>query len=338
MVQTSGMPVQINPSKIPIWISDTELRLGTSAESQVVQQVTNAQERLINLLFEGVARTQVGLIGRSVGLDEQETNELIERLRPSLVLDTDSEHSRSAVDVRFAELIRIGFQTDQSPLAVISKRAETRICIDRLDRTGLNLLRILSELGFRKFETNDFELVCENDLGEVGYPVVLRSVSRLAAARAILEADSSEVEIAHASPKKPGALKILSATHRLLPKAYQNLRSPHLAIEYRMDSVFVSGIFVEGKTACLGCRELWAAESDPLWLSETIQLKARNDQLDDGASVLIACALTARNVCNYVDFAQLGVGNLLEIKSRQVQEACHQFHPSCDCQTTTTAD
>ena len=332
------MPVQINPSKIPIWISDTELRLGTSDESQVIQQVTNAQERLINLLFEGVAESQVGLLGRSVGLEEHETEDLIERLRPSLLLNAGSEKSRATVDVRFAELIRIGFQTDQSPTVVLSKRARTRICLEQLDRTGLNLLRILCELGFREFETNDYELVCENDLGELGYPMSLRSVSRLAAARAIVDADDSRVEIVHATAKKPAALNVISATHRLMPKDYQNMRVPHLAIEYQMDSVFVSGMLIPSTTACLGCRGRWAAEGDPLWPSESIQLNSRNDQLDDGASVLMACALTARNICNFVDFEDLGIGNLVDIRSRQIKESSHQSHPGCSCGSTTPAD
>jgi hypothetical protein len=309
-------------------------------EAQTLDRVTNAQERLINLLFEGVAKEQISLIGNSVGLNEIETSEFIELLRPSLVSDLSDQKNRTSIDVRFAELIRIGFQTDQSPASVIANRGKTRLTISQLDRTGLTLLKTLAELGFRSFETEDHDLVSDNDLGELGYPTSLRSVSRLQAAKAVLESANTKIEIGHRVPKSKfsSALKIFSATHRIIPKTYSGLGLPHLAIEYRVDSIYVSGILISGKTACLACRELWAIENNSDWLSESIQLLARNDHLDDAASVLMATALAARNVCNFADFGNLGAGNQVEIASRKVEVRGHDFHPGCNCQAMTRGD
>jgi hypothetical protein len=325
------MPIQINPSKFPIWVGGNELRLGAGANDQTLNQVSNAQERLIQLLFEGVAKDQLSLVGASVGLTEIETTKFVEHLRPSLLDDVEFKNDGRAIDVRFAELVRLGFQTNQSPSDVLAKRAGTRIRIPELDRTGLNLLRTLSELGFRSFLTDDFTAVTSNDGGELGYPRAMVGVSRLSAARSLVEIDKSHVELNHPKGAGKSELQILSATHRITPSRYKVLESPWLAIEYQIDSVFVSGIMIPRITPCLGCRELWAAESNPNWATDVIQLSARGDHLDDGASLLMAVALACRNICRFFDSEIIESSNVIHVASRKVSESNCQFHPTCDC-------
>ena len=325
------MPIQINPSKFPIWVGENELRLGTTAQDQTLVQVSNAQERLIQLLFEGVAREQLSLVGGSVGLSEFETNNLVDLLRPSLLMDAEVKSDGRAIDVRFAELIRLGFQTNQSPADVLAKRAATVIRIPVLDRTGLNLLRALSELGFRSFLTDDFAAVSAQHGGELGYPKSLLGMSRLSAARSLLEIDKTHVELNHPKGAGKSALQILNATHRITPSRYQKMPSPWLAIEYRIDSVFVSGIMAPRITPCLGCRELWMAEANQSWATDSIQLSARADHLDDGTSLLMAVALACRNICSYFDHEIIESGNIVDVVSRKVSESNFQFHPTCSC-------
>ena len=327
------MPIQINPSKVPIWVGESELRLGTNAHDQTLTQVSNAQERLIQLLFEGVAKDQLSLVGGSVGLSEIETNDFVERLRPSLLMEAAAKSDGRAIDVRFAELIRLGFQTSQSPADVLSKRAATVIRIPVLDRTGLNLLRALSELGFRSFLTDDFDAVGSPDGGELGYPKALHGISRLSAARSLLEIDKTHVVLNHPKGAGKNALQILNATHRVTPSRYKNMQSPWLAIEYKIDSVFVSAIMVPRVSPCLGCRELWVAEANPSWVSDSIQLSARADQLDDGASLLMAVALACRNICSYFDHEIIESGNVVDVVSRKVSDINFQFHPTCSCRS-----
>lgn len=327
------MPIQINPSKFPIWVGENELRLGTNPQDQALERVSNAQERLIQLLFEGVASDQLSLVGASVGLSEIETNNFVERLRPSLLLDVDVKGNGRAIDVRFAELIRLGFQTNQAPADVLSKRAATVLRIPVLDRTGLNLLRVLSELGFRSYLTDDFAAVGPNDCGELGYPKSLLGISRLSASRSLLEIDKTHVELNHPKGAGKSALQILSATHRITPSSYQKMLSPWLAIEYQLDSVFVSGIIAPRITPCLGCRELWIAEANQNWATDAIQLSARQDNLDDGASLLMAVALACRNICRYFDREIIESSNLVDVVTRNVTESNFQFHPSCGCRS-----
>lgn len=335
MGQNSGMVVQINPSKVPIWISENTLQLGIEEESQKLDQLTNSQERLIHLLFEGVANDQVDLVANSVGLNPIEGLQLIELLKPSLVGSEKRSGSKNSNDARFAELIRIGFQTDQSPAEVLSKRSEYRIVVTQLDRTGLTLIRALSELGFKNFESQDFSLVSSEDHGELGYPKSLSGVSKLVAINSLLETEESEVSVLplRKSKRNRQSITILSASHHLSPIDYQKLQSPHISIEYRIDALAVSALIEPESTPCLGCRDLWSSANQPNWTSTAIQLSGRRDHLDDGANLLLASAVACRNIAAFTDFDMRGNNWNLNLKTRRVTEPEPQFHPECHCKS-----
>jgi hypothetical protein len=328
------MVVQINPSKVPIWINEKTLQLGVGPNDQRLEDLNNSQERLIQLLFEGVANDQVELVGKSVGLELSESLKLIELLRPSLVLSQKRSGANSTVDSRFAELIRIGFLTEQSPAEVLANRSRHRICIPKLDRTGLTLVRALSEMGFQKFETNDYGSVTHNDHGELGYPKSLAGVSRLSAANALLETGKSQVTILPLTSAKSTqkTISVISASHHFLTHEFENLKTPHVAIEYRLETISVSNVIRRSENPCLGCRYAWLAEDRSGWAEEAIQLAGRRDQLDDGANLLLATAIACRNIAIYTDFNAFGANWNLNLQTRKVSEPEPQFHPACGCQ------
>ena len=334
MDDNSGMVVQINPSKVPLWINERTLQLGAGRNDQRLEDLNNSQERLIQLLFEGVANDQVELVGRSVGLELAETLKLIELLRPSLVSSEKRAGLNSSVDSRFAELIRIGFQTDHSPAEVLANRARHRISIPKLDRTGLTLVRALSEMGFQKFETNDYGLVTPSDHGELGYPKSLAGVARMSAANALLETGKSQVSILPLGKAKPSqkTVSVISASHHFLPFEFEKLKTPHVAIEYRLETISVTNVITRSETPCLGCRYTWLTEERSGWAEEAIQLAGRRDQLDDGANLLLATAIACRNIATYTDFGSGGTNWSLNLQTRRVSEPEPQFHPACNCQ------
>lgn len=326
------MAIQLNPSKVPIWKNAAELRLGIGESGQELGEISNSQERLINLLFEGVAENQIALVGNSVGLSDQETRDLVQRLRPSLIHSAEGLGGNSLTRLRFAELMRIGFQTQQSPLEVVSNRGKQTIELARLDRTGLTILKALTENGFTKFTTQDFELVGKTDLGELGYPNQLLGVARINAARTILLSENPDIEIDQ-TPQvgvSENAISVLSGMHRILPRAYGQQGVALLAIEYRLDSLFVSRVTKPGLDPCLTCRDLWEGDSEPNWAAESIQLTGRDDQLDDGVNLLMASSIAARNICSFVDAGD-GVNTLVNLKNRTMIEANWQFHEGCRC-------
>jgi len=331
------MALQINPSKFPIWLGETELKLGLSQDAQVVRDVTNSQERLIEMLFEGVARDQVRLLGASVSMSESETAAFIEKLRPSLLAESSIKGESNSNDLRFAEIVRLGLETNQPPGEVLGVRRRQTIAIKELGRTGLNLLRVLTELGFRDFKTSDYGVVEKKDLGELGYPKHLLGVSRLSAARELLAHDNTAGVLSQVYAHDASWISVMTATHRLFPHEYQNC-DRLLAIEYGLNSVLVTGVLLTGINPCLGCRDRWSSESDPNWTGETIQLKARHDELDDGISLLAASALAAKSICDFVDHGSSGQATEVDVLTRLAKTVSFQFHPACNCQTSGIGD
>jgi hypothetical protein len=329
--QNHLMAIQLNPSKVPIWKTESLLRLGLGEDAQELGEVTNAQERLIHLLFEGVAENQISLIGNSVGLSNEETKDLVNRLRPSLIDSPRGNGQAGGNAVRLAELMRIGLTSTKSPAEVIGKRSKQIIEVTKLDRTGLTMIRALAEVGFKVFETKDFGLVSDSDLGELGYPSALHGVARVNAVRQLLEADNKKIEIRHENVSNSSPIIcLLSAMHQVFPSEHRGKVEPLILIEYRLGSIFVSRVIQLGQDPCLSCRDLWSAEAQSTWTSESIQLAARGDQLDDGMNLLLASSIAVRNICAYVDGTS-GANTLANIKDRGMREENWQRHESCGC-------
>ena len=325
------MAIQLNPSKIPIWKSEQDLQLGLSSDSQKLEEVSNAQERLIHLLFQGIAEDQLSVIGDSVGLSDEETSALVERLRPSLLTNNKQTEPTSSFDSRFAEIIRIGFDTNKLPESVLAKRSKTLIQLQKLDRTGLLLLRALIEVGFRKFETCDYGTVQREDCGELGFGEADLGISRLTAARYLLHGKLGDVHLAHLARRKSNRLVLLSAMHQLSPTDYLGQINPHIAIEYGISNLRITPVVIPGKTPCLKCRALWQVEQQGDWVGTSIQLASRRDHLDDAAALLLAAATACRTICSYLEDEMSTEGFDVELASRSVSPYHWQFHPSCDC-------
>jgi hypothetical protein len=336
---TAVMAYQLNPSKALIWQTEHQLKLGLSETDQTIDDVTSEQERLINLLFEGVAEDQISVVANSVGLEEKAAQELIERLRPSLLEPGEPKKNSQGISARFAEIIRVGFETNTMPDQVFTNRSSKCLHLPRLDRTGLTLIKGLSELGFRKFETADYGFVNRDDLGELGFHSDQLGIARLSATRTLLETHASDSMISHppTKPKLPVDLTILSAMHGLVPNQYRSLATPHLAIEYGIDQLRVSKVIRLGVDPCLGCRDLWASESDPTWAQRSMQLAARNETLDDGAALLLATSIAMKIIArNFDDPTAENLGYVMNLRTRVIQPHFWQFHPNCGCKTATT--
>lgn len=321
------MTVQINPSKIPIWVGETHLQLGLGADSQSLTDLNNAQERLIHLLFKPVPDNQLEFLGQSVGLEPSDTKAFVELLRPSLLV-ASSDTEQINLDLRFAELMRIAFDTGRVAESVLTSRSTAAVAIDEINRTGLLLIRALSEMGFRTFYTTDYEKVSKTDLGELGFPEGSLGISRVSAARELL---GNFGMLNFETKKHQISVRALSANHNISPNRYRGRLEPHLVIEYGVEAIEVSTVITAGLTACIGCRDLWRSEADPNWCNRTIQLALRRDHLDDAAALLMATSLAAKNICGFVDAGSPGVAFAVNLKSRTFREVGHQRHPACRC-------
>lgn len=328
------MTIQINPTKVPIWTSEAELRLGAGPDSQVLTQLTHAQERLIHLLFSPVPEAQLEIVGESVGLEAVETSNLVRLLRPSL-LESSKAGEQVNLDLRFAEIMRIAFDTNRTPEVVLTGRSKSVLLIEELGRTGLLLIRSLSEMGFRNFVTTDYGQVTRSDCGELGYGKESLGISRLTAARDIL-GDFGQLE--HLKPKKSVTLRVMNSNHSITPSRYREVLEPHIVIEYGIETLQVSSVVQVGKTPCLECRDLWRTEQDSQWCITSIQLALRRDQLDDAATLLFATSLTAKNICGFIDAEDAGNSFEVDLKRRSFRETSFQQHPGCSCRRLESQD
>lgn len=324
------MPFQLNPSKPPIWRGENDLALGIGSDAQKLSEVSLQQEQLIQLLFKPIPNNHLLQVGEKLGLDNSETQTLIELLRPSLLIDDDTVSGKS-LDLRFAEIMRISFETNTLPEVILAKRSSTQIHVAKLDRTGLLMIRALAETGFREFVTRDYETVSREDLGELGYPDQFLGISKLSAAREILSRHQNELRIQHESKASVSSISVISAHHQVNPADYRKLTMPYVAIEFGIESVRVSPVIVRGISACLGCRDLWLSEDNSNWTADSIQLALRGDQLDDAAAVLIAVSLATKNIGRFVDINDFGNGFQVYGRAGEFRGTEFQFHPLCQC-------
>ncbi len=66
------MVLRINPSRMPIWRNPNELQLGESTNAIRIAGLSPGQERLIKLLYRGVADSYFKEVAETVGANEPE--------------------------------------------------------------------------------------------------------------------------------------------------------------------------------------------------------------------------------------------------------------------------
>ena len=328
------MPIQLNRAKPMIWRSPNDLNLGSDSDAQKLEGLTLAQERLISQLYKGISNDQLGSYADQFGMNELSASHLVERLAPSILQSDETLRTRN-FEKRFAELIRIEFDTNRIAEEVLAIRATRPIWLERVGRTELLLSRALVELGFKKFLINDYNAVHADDIGELGFSSVHFGYSKIQALRDIFNDSVSVLQFENPNNQTvPNALKLITAMHHLIPTKYSEESLPVISIEYGIGQIRVSKVISRGSSPCTYCRDLWAAESNPNFLSDTFQLLSAGDQLDDSVSLLYATALAAKNICEFVDSgAGFGTNYAVNLQNRSVSEHNWQFHPTCECAT-----
>ena len=79
------MVIKINPARVPVWRSPTSLQLGLGSTSIRLDNLTNPQEQLLQLLYRGVADAAIDDVARDVGASKSETAALVARVAPALI-------------------------------------------------------------------------------------------------------------------------------------------------------------------------------------------------------------------------------------------------------------
>lgn len=114
------MVIRINPSRMPLWRSPTELQIGLESNAPRMQEVTRAQERLIQMLYKGIPNSYLDQAAASVGISEHE--EILKTLSPALMEVTFPQVDEEFVARNFAEICRAQSTYNHSGESVIAQR------------------------------------------------------------------------------------------------------------------------------------------------------------------------------------------------------------------------
>lgn len=345
------MVMRINPNQQALWRTPFEMQFGTGADPVVLRDLTNAQERMIAALYNGIANQQLPLISEQLGLTHSETAELVSSvssvlLNPQPAKPSKIKLSEDFVAGAFAEIIRASLIHSADGEQVLLSRTERSVHIDHLDRAGLQISLGLAAAGIGHLISHDELKVDKANLGPTGYPSQLIGQPRVAALRSVLAASPNKAMVSTGKKLQNNKLQkvdcaVLISQQVIDPRRYSawiNRDIPHIAVTFDADQVWVSPMIVPGLSACLFCLEKMRADENPSWPVIATQLLSSQKRFDDAASQLFAAGIVIQKILAQVDrvsgflLAEQNLsGYCLDLKTGLVSEFIWPKHPACQC-------
>ena len=342
MAQYLRVVIKINPARVPIWRSPTSLQLGLGNTSIRLDNLTNPQEQLLQLLYRGVADAAIDDVARDVGASKLETAALVARVAPALIQVEDRvtkrtvEHDRSDpfIAQAFAEIIRASFSTDRDGALVLANRASKRVFINELNRVGLLLVQALATAGVGEICTEDRSLVTPVDVGALGYSQSDLGRSRVEAAADLLARSQQPAKVSLA---RTSDFVVVIANHLASSEsnpAVGQKQIPRLMLELSFDQSRISPILIAGVTSCLDCRITNELEADDGWAAMMTQLKFRTERLDDSQTALLCAGLALERTLSWVDSGAIGdnQATIIDHRTGRLSHEIWQIDPDCQCQ------
>jgi hypothetical protein len=191
------MVMRINPNQQPLWRTPFEMQLGTGKDSVILKNLTNAQERMIAALYNGIADQQLSLITEQLGLTKDESKRLVESVGEVMLTESPAKPNKiklgdDFIAGAFAEIIRASLLHSVDGEAVLLGRAERSVHVDDLSRAGLQICLGLAAAGIGHLISHDEAKVDKANLGPTGFPSQLIGQPRLDALRSILAASPNK--------------------------------------------------------------------------------------------------------------------------------------------------
>ena len=338
------MVIKINPARVPVWRSPTSLQLGLGNTSIRLDNLTNPQEQLLQLLYRGVADASIDDVARDVGASKSETAALVARVAPARI-QVDENALKRAPEQRppdpfiaqaFAEIIRASFSTDRDGALVLANRASKRVFINELNRVGLLLLQALATAGIGEICTEDRTLVTSSDVGALGYSQADIGRTRVEAATALLARSQQPAKLSLA---RTSDFVVMIANHLVSSEATPAVgqkQIPRLMVELSFDQSRISPVLIAGVTSCLDCRITSELEADEGWAAMMTQLKFRTERLDDSQTALLCAGLALERTLSWVDSGAIGdnQSTVIDHRTGRLRHEVWQIDPECHCQST----
>ena len=339
------MVIKINPARVPVWRSPTSLQLGLGNTSIRLDNLSNPQEQLLQLLYRGVADASIDDVARDVGASKSETAALVARVAPALIQVKENTlkrtHEQRSPDPfiaqAFAEIIRASFSTDRDGALVLANRASKRVFINELNRVGLLLLQALATAGIGEICTEDRTLVTSSDVGALGYSQVDIGRTRVEAAAALLARSQQPAKLSLA---RTSDFVVMIANHLVSSEATPAVgqkQIPRLMVELSFDQSRISPVLIAGVTSCLDCRITSELDADEGWAAMMTQLKFRTERLDDSQTALLCAGLALERTLSWVDSGAIGdnQSTVIDHRTGRLRHEVWQIDPECHCQSTT---
>lgn len=344
------MVYRINPNREPLWRNPFELQIGVGKNAIALTQLSAAQERLIAALYKGIADQQLPLITKQLGLDESQTQAVLDQVGDVLVLEPE-QNSKKILDAdfvaaSFAEIIRASLTNSVSGESVLLDRSARAVHIESLERAGLLVALGLASGGIGQIISSDAGQVTKSELGPTGYPTQLLGAARIDALRSILAASPNSAMVSSTQKLSEKKLQkidcaVLIAQQVIEPRRYaawMNRDVAHLVITFDSEAVSVSPIIVPGQTPCLFCFENAKTDANSNWPVLATQLSKSQKKFDDSASALFAAGLAVQKILSRCDrvagFNQSEEnpsGFSLNIANGELTEYTWSKHSACNC-------
>lgn len=343
--------MRINPNQQPLWRTPFEMQLGTGKDSVILKNLTNAQERMIAALYNGIADQQLSLITEQLGLTKDESKRLVESVGEVMLTESPAKPNKiklgdDFIAGAFAEIIRASLLHSVDGEAVLLGRAERSVHVDDLSRAGLQICLGLAAAGIGHLISHDEAKVDKANLGPTGFPSQLIGQPRLDALRSILAASPNKALVSTGKKLAKNRLQKIDCavlvSHQVIdPRRYatwNNRDVPHIAVTFDAERVWVSPMIVPGQTACLFCLEQMRTDADSSWPVIATQLLTSHKRFDDAASQLFAAGIVIQKILARVDkvagFEQAAEnlsGFSLELATGAVSEFTWPKHEACEC-------
>jgi hypothetical protein len=320
------------------------LQLGLGNTSIRLDNLTNPQEQLLQLLYRGVADASIDDVARDVGASKSETAALVARVAPALIQVEENTLKRTPeqrapdpfIAQAFAEIIRASFSTDRDGALVLANRASKRVFINELNRVGLLLLQALATAGIGEICTEDRTLVTSSDVGALGYSQVDIGRTRVEAAAALLARSQQPAKLSLA---RTSDFVVMIANHLVSSEATPAVgqkQIPRLMVELSFDQSRISPVLIAGVTSCLDCRNTSELEADEGWAAMMTQLKFRTERLDDSQTALLCAGLALERTLSWVDSGAIGdnQSTVIDHRTGRLKHEVWQIDPECHCQST----
>lgn len=337
------MVIKINPAKLALWRDARSLQIGNGREAVHLDHVEESEERLIRLLYRGIANDALDGITETLGVRQEQTQLLLKRLRPALLDACDHQTTASLSDefVRraFAEIIRASFDHNVDGTAVLQKRQDLWVHIEHIDRVALALALGLITAGIGRVTSEDESPVEQADIGALGFSNTALGMPKNQALAELISRFSAtsgkSTQTGRTRLAEPN-LRVHSASHPLTEYDLDRKtggRLPTLVIELGVETSRVSPVLLHGETPCLDCRNASSQKADAGWASISSQLRSRKERLDDAQSALLCSGFALEAIVRALDARHPVTfeGKAIDHRTGLIELETWGFDRDCDC-------